>query len=175
MTYFNVSPAPSTWAILEAQGYARFASGYFVSVPMLSTPLARSRVATVTPDTSPGEDLPPLELELLLAHSSYGCFSLICESEGRRYPFVFGLRWKYGLIPIAYLTYCRCVDDFVKFAVPLGRLLARRRFPVVTLNANGPIPGLVGKYVNGWPKYFKGPEPPTLSDTAYSERVMFGF
>jgi len=43
------------------------------------------------------------------------------------------------------------------------------------LDANGPIPGLVGEYSQGvMGKYFKGPEHPRLGDLAFSEAVLFG-
>jgi len=78
-------------------------------------------------------------------------------------------------MPFVYLAYCRQLDDFVRFAGPLGRFLAWRRFPLVVLDANGPIGRLIGWYSDGFPKYFKGPDRPRLGDIAYSERVMFGF
>jgi hypothetical protein len=175
VTYINVSPAPHTWPILEAQGYRRFANGLFLSIPMLTEASYRSRITAITPDDSPGDDLQQPELELLATHSNYGCISLICESEGRRHPFVFGLSMKYGFVSFAHLIYCRGEHDFVKFAGPLGRFLARRGVPFVVLSANGTISGLVGRYFDGQPKYFKGPQQPNPCDVAYSERVMFGF
>ena len=45
--------------------------------------------------------------------------------------------------------------------------------PFVLIDANGPIPGLPGKYFGGKsPKYFKGPTPPRLGDLAYTEMAM---
>jgi hypothetical protein len=53
-------------------------------------------------------------------------------------------------------------------------LTARGR-PLVIIDSNGPIPGLVGKYFsNKAPKYFKGPDRPRFGDLAYTEAVMFG-
>jgi hypothetical protein len=75
----------------------------------------------------------------------------------------------------AHLTYCRDQEDFIRFAGPLGRYLARRGVALVSLDANGPISGLIGAYRGGRPKYFKGPEQSRLGDEAYSERVLFGF
>ena len=36
VTYLNVSPAPHTLPIIEAQGFARYCDGVFVAVPMLN-------------------------------------------------------------------------------------------------------------------------------------------
>jgi hypothetical protein len=80
-----------------------------------------------------------------------------------------------GVIPCTQLIYCRNIEDFIRFVRPIGRYLARRGRPVVIIDSNGPIPGLVGKYFDGKvPKYFKGPERPSFGDLAYTEAVMFG-
>jgi hypothetical protein len=174
VTYFNITPVPHTLPILEAQGYVRYCAGRFVSVPALSGCSYGCRVAAVASDARPGEDLSSFEIELLLAHANYGCISLTCNSASRRHPFVFMPRLKFGFVPYAYLAYCRDLEDFVRFAGPLGRFLARRGFPMVVLDSNGPVRGLIGRYSAASPKYFKGPDQPGLGDLAYSERVMFG-
>jgi hypothetical protein len=174
VTYFNITPARHTLPILEAQGYVRYCAGWFASVPALCSRLSDSRVKAVTPGVCPGEDLQSYEIELLLTHAKYGCMSLICSSANRRHPFVFLACRKFGL-PYAYLAYCRDVEDFVRFAGPLGRFLVRHGLPLVILDSNGPIGGVAGMYFDTRPKYFKGPDRPRLGDLAYSERVMFGF
>ena len=67
------------------------------------------RVKAVASDIRPDEDLPASEIELLLAHSSYGCLSLTLQLGKRQSvcPFVFMPRKKFGLVPFAYLAYCR--------------------------------------------------------------------
>ena len=45
-------------------------------------------------------------------------------------------------IPCAQLIYCRDVGEFVRFAGPIGRNLARRGKPFVIIDSNGAIPGL---------------------------------
>jgi hypothetical protein len=174
VTYFNITPAPNTLPMLEAQGYVRYCAGRLVSIPALSSRSHGTRVKAVEADTRPDEDLSSYEIELLLAHANYGCMSLICNSANDRHPFVFTTRRKFGLVPYAYLAYCRDLKDFVRFAGPLGRFLALRGIPLVVLDSNGPIRGLIGIYSDAFPKYFKGPDQPRLGDLAYSERVMFG-
>jgi len=175
VTYFNITPAPHTLPMVEAQGYVRYCAGRFVSVPALSAWSYGSRVKAVAREICPDEDLSSSEIELLLTHANYGCISLICSSANRRHPFVFVRGRKFRWVPCAYLAYCRDLEDFVRFAGPLGRFLARRGFPLVVLDSNGPVRGLIGSYSAAFPKYFRGPDQPRLGDLAYSERVMFGF
>jgi hypothetical protein len=172
VTFFNVTPAPHTVPILEVLGYERYCSGWFATVPALSASPAAARV-TIATAHSHEKDLQPFERDLLLAHASYGCISAVCKSGNRAYPFVFMPRRKFRVIPFAYLVYCRDMADFIQFARPLGRFLAKAGFPVVVLDADGPISGLVGKYLNSRPKYFRGPHRPRLGDLAYSELAMF--
>jgi hypothetical protein len=77
-------------------------------------------------------------------------------------------------IRAAHLIYCRAVDEFVRFARPIGWWLALRGKPLVVIDSNGPIPGLIGRYYGeNQPKYFKGPERPRCGDLAFTESVMF--
>jgi hypothetical protein len=46
---------------------------------------------------------------------------------------------------------------------------------LVIVDANGPIPGLIGLFRrDSMPKYFKGPQPPRLGDLAYTEYALLG-
>ncbi len=172
VTYFNVTPAPHTVPMLEAHGFERYCTGWFAALPALHGGSDKAHVKLVT-SNEPLEGLQPTEAELLLAHANYGCISLTCRSNGSTYPFVFMPRRKFGVVPFVYLAYCRDRQDFVRFAGQLGRFLARSGFPLVVLDSNGSIGGLVGAYFDGYPKYFKGPDRPQLGDLAYSELAMF--
>jgi hypothetical protein len=177
VTFLNISPARWTWPILEAQGYTQYCSGQFLALPAFAGGFFSARVKTVLPDISPADDLSPFETDLLLAHAKYGCISVTCTAAGRRHPFVFMRswhRWKIGSLPYALLVYCRDLDDFIRFAGPLGRFLAWRGLPMAFINSNGSIPGLIGKPVDKGPKFVRGPHPPHLGDLAYTELVMFG-
>jgi hypothetical protein len=88
---------------------------------------------------------------------------------------VFRPRLVRGFVPCAQLIYCRDVSDLVRFAGPVGRALAWRGRPLVLIDANGPIPGLLGWFGRGrMPKYFKGPQRPRLGDLAYTEYALLG-
>jgi hypothetical protein len=171
-TYINISPLPHTFKLMAAQGYKRYCEGRFSALAALIPRFPGVEIAEVSDGTEPGEDLSVDEITLLLEHVDYGCISLVVTAEGRRYPFVFEPTRRYRYIRVAYLTYCRSVDDFVRLAGPLGRYLARLGYLWVDLDANGPLTGLIGHYWKTTPKYYRGSEPPRLGDLAYSERVV---
>src|SRR5258708_4185243 len=160
VTYLNISSAPHTRPIVEAQGYLRFSNGVFVALPCLSGPPdVEARI--IASDALPRAPYEAHERDLLRDHVDYGCVSLWCETPERAYPFVFRARRVKGLITCAQLIYCREVADFVRFARPLGAYLAWRGRPLVILDANGPGRGLLGKcFDQTMPKYFEGEAPP---------------
>jgi hypothetical protein len=175
VTFLNVSPAPHTRPIIEAQGFARYCDGVYVTVPMFNAPFGSNRMRVFDARKRPDVRFESFEEEILLQHAELGCISLWCTTAERAYPFVFRTRLVKNLVPCTQLIYCRDVADFVRCAGPLGRYLARRGKPLVILDANGPIPGLVGFYRRGSaPKYFKGPQRPRLGDLAYTEYAVLG-
>jgi hypothetical protein len=173
-TYINLTPARHTLPILEAQGFKRFCEGRLIAVPLLSRGSQPARIEAYSCEMTPGDDMPPAEVALLAAHAADGCVAVVCSAGGRRQPFVFAPRRKFGLRGVALLAYCRDVEAFVRFAAPLGRFLARHGIMVVIVDTNGPVAGLVGWYSPERPKYFRGPHRPRLGDLAYTERTMFG-
>jgi hypothetical protein len=176
VTYFNISPAGHTWSTIEAQGFARYCDGRFYALPALNR--GRARVRAMSADGAAASRLPAHEHALLAAHAGYGCLSVVCEAPDGAHPFVFvPFRVRRGRIalPCMQLVYCRAVEEFVRFAGPLGRFLLKRGMPWVVLDANGPVPGLKGVYLTPrGPKYFKGPHKPQLGDLAWTELVLFG-
>jgi hypothetical protein len=174
ITYLNISSVPHTRPIVEAHGFVRFSNGIFAALPCLSRrPDVPTRLTGGT--AAPRAPCEPHERDLLRDHAAYGCISLWCETPARAYPFVFRKRRVKGLVSCAQLIYCADIADVVCFARPLGLHLAGRGLPLVILDANGPIPGLFGKYFDEtMPKYFKGATPPRLGDLAYTETALFG-
>jgi hypothetical protein len=175
VTYLNISPAPHTGPIVEAQGFSRYCEGTFVAVPSLNGLFERRAVEIMQGDQQPGVEYNPLERELLIRHQAFGCISVWCATSKRAHGFVFRhSRMRFG-IPSARLIYCRDIADFVRFAGPLGRFLARRGRMLVAVDANEPIAGLTGIFRHGnMPKYFKGPQRPRLGDIAYTEYAILG-
>jgi hypothetical protein len=178
VTYFNITPAVTTWPILEAQGYVSYCRGLYFSLPSLSWRGAGMTVSAVTPETAAVPALPEADLEMLRRHADYGNLSLVCSSAERALPFIFfRLRRRRGIVPVPalQLAYCPSIADFVTCAGALGRYLLVRGNPVVILDANGPVAGLPGFYSEAHGrKYFKGPHQPRLGDLADTELAIFG-
>lgn len=175
VTFLNISAAPHTWPIIEAQGFARYSDGVFVALPALNGLFGKSSVTIHDARTQPAGAFDPREQDILAQHADLGCISLWCVTPERAYPFVFRPRRVKKLLPCAQLIYCRDVGDFVSFAGPIGRHLLRHGRPFVIADANAPIPGLIGLYRRGsMPRYFKGPQQPRLGDLAYTEYAVLG-
>jgi hypothetical protein len=175
VTYLNVSAAPHTWPIIEAQGFSRYCDGIFIAVPMLNRLLPGAAVKVFDASRQPEASFDPFEQDILLRHAEHGCISLWCETPERAYPFVFRPRLVKHVMPCAQMIYCGDIGDFVRFAAPIGRYLALRGKPFVIIDSNGRIPGLVGVFSHGsMPKYFKGPQRPRLGDLAYTEYAVLG-
>jgi hypothetical protein len=82
-------------------------------------------VKIVSGDKDPNTRFEPHELDLLKAHSGYGCICLWCETPERAYPFVFHQRLLKGFLPGVQLVYCRDIQSFVRFASPLVHMRNR--------------------------------------------------
>jgi hypothetical protein len=175
ITYINISPAPHTRPIIEAQGFARYCDGIFIALPALHGLFSGSKVEVFAQNRRPDVKFEAVDQDILREHAALGCISLWCATAEQAYPFVFRPRVVRGGIPCAQLIYCRDVVEFVRFAGPIGRVLLRRGRPFVIVDANAPIPGLLGWYSRGnMPKYFKGPQQPRLGDLAYTEHALLG-
>jgi hypothetical protein len=175
VTYVNISPAKHVQMIIEAQGFVRYSSGQFATLPILSGAGTGSRAKVFNASEDPEVHFDPSERDLLLSHLEYGCIGLWCVTSDRAYPFLFVPRVVRGFVPCSQLIYCRYIDEFVRFAQPIGRFLTLRGRPLVLIDSNGPILGLVGHYFGGVaPKYFKGGHQPRLGNLAYTEAAIFG-
>lgn len=174
VTYINVTPAPETWDLLAAQGYKRYASGRTIMLPLLARSAVRARARFAGPSIPPGPDLEAAEIELMREHANWDCLNLICETESGRVPFVFGLRHRRGVLPFAYLLYCRSQESLAAHARALGFALARRGIFLIVADADSEIAGVPGRFQPGHPKFFRGDKAPQAGDLAYTERAVFG-
>ncbi len=171
--YTDITPAPHTWDILKAQGYVPYSKGRIMAFASLSRDAVKARVTPFSDGLTPDEHMTAWDISMLRDHAAYGCICLLCDAGGRRYPFVFAHRWRYGVIGIALPVYCSEGGEVQRFAGALGRYLARRGYLLMYLDADGPLPGVHGVYNPRRPKFYRGVAPPRLGDYAYSERAMF--
>jgi hypothetical protein len=178
VSYVNISPARWTWPIIEAQGFRAYCEGLFFSLPLLSRGGSAARIEIVSADRVEIDGLPAADSKLLIRHARNGCLSLVVHRAQGTMPFVLQpLRIRRGFIapPAMKLIYCRDVTEYVACAGAIGRLLLARGKIVVVLDANGPVPGLVGVYTEQrGRKYFKGPVQPRLGDLSDTELVIYG-
>jgi hypothetical protein len=177
VTYVNISPAPWTWRIIEAQGFRPYCDGWLFSFPALSRPTRGMRVEVVEQDTQAIDGLSETDVALLARHAAYGCLSLLCRTpDGRCAPFILQpLRIRRFRVPAMRLIYCTDIADYVDCAGAIGRFLLRRGRISVALDCNGRSSGLVGFYRGVRArKYFRGPQCPRLADLSDSELVIYG-
>ena len=174
VTYLNTSARPATIPIIKAQGFTKYSRGQFITIPILQSPSKDVRVEVVAANKVPNGRYEPFEQDLLLTHEKYGNISFWCTACGSAYPFIFQKRRFKGILPGAQLVYCRDVEDFVRFARPIGLALASRGIFVARIDSNGQIPGLAGRYIDGMePRYYKGVKP-RQGDLTYTQNVMTG-
>ena len=175
-TYINISASRHTWRTIEAQGFRRYTDGMILSFPALGRPVPRVSIEAFDPARDYHNILSEAEYDLLAAHVDYGCVALIAMEDGSGRPFVFVPRRALrGVIPNHQLCYCREIADFARLSGPLGRALMKQGVFFILVEANGPLPGLPGRYFPGLrPGYFKGPHEPAIGDLAFTEAVFFG-
>ena len=171
----DVSPMPHTRRFIESCGFQRYTQGQFACLPALRLSRMGARVRPYR-----AQDALALadaeEASLLADHARYGCLSVAVEADGALTPFVFSVR-RLSRTPLtqAQLIYCRDTADFVRFAGPLGRFLLRRRAVLATLDGDGPVRGLPGRFLKDrWPRYYRGDLAPRPNDLAYTEAVVLG-
>lgn len=176
VTYLSITPAPVTLKVTEALRFKRFADGQLAFLPMLSPVGAPVRVMEARPEASELALLPEDERQMLLDHAALGCRALICIRDGAASPFIFKTRRVLkGLVPCSQVIYCRSHADLSHNAGALGRHLLGKGQLICLVDSNGPVAGLVGRYfAEIGPKYFKGPNPPSPGDLAFTEFVFFG-
>ncbi|MEJ0049916.1 MAG: acyl-CoA acyltransferase [Methylovirgula sp.] len=176
VTYINISPAPPTWPVVEAQGFKRFSEGQFFAFPALSS--KGFGLSVVKVPSAAEIDVPAAERAILADHARFGCLTLVCHTKNGDLPFVFApFSIRAGRMPLPFmrLIYCRDMADFLLCAGALGRYLLRHGVLSVLLDVKDMTPPLPGIYSTKLGrKYFKGPHPPCLGDLAYSEYAVFG-
>ena len=175
VTYLNISARPDTsLSIIETQGFTRYSSGQFLTVPALQFSSGDNQAKVMGVGEIPTALFVPFERDLLLAHAKYGCICFWCVTPARAYPFIFRPRLFKRFVPGVQLVYCSDIEHFVRFVRPIGRFLAWHGKLIVRIDSNGPIPGLIGMFQEGADcRYYKGSKP-RLGDLAYTHLAMCG-
>ena len=170
----NLWPALDSLPVIEAFGFKRYCNGAFAALPALAAATGKARIRRVMDASTPEDSIPAAQLRLLRDHARFGCLSLWCETKDGGYPFIFRRRFPKALpiLPVAQLIYCPSIDDLVRLARPIGKYLALRGMPVLLVPANGPIPGLMGKYFDDRSILYLGPQAPHIGDMAYTKAVL---
>jgi hypothetical protein len=175
VTYTNISAAPHTRQGIEAMGFKLFSEGLFVFAPSLTRGRRGARVVSYGDDAPEAALLDPGERQILAEHAALGCRALIGVCGGRAVGFVLQSRPLRNVVACERLIHCGSLGDLADFAGAIGRHLLKRGVFFCLIDASGPAPGLVGKFLgNREPKYFKGPAAPAPGDLAYSELVLLG-
>jgi hypothetical protein len=174
-TYLNLYPATHVRPIIEAFGFRRYSEGQVLALLAMARNRRNTRAHIVGIDRLGDVDLEESERRVLEVQSGYGCITLCCMIDGQARPFVFVPRIIKGFIPCAQLAYCRKIADLADVAGTVGRYLLLHGRPLVLIDANGPIPGIPGKYFpDVAPRYYKGAAPPVLGDLTETEATIFG-
>src|SRR5277367_4947394 len=74
VTYLNVSAAPHTWPIIEAQGFSRYSDGIFIALPALALGGAKADVFDAR--RQPSVPFDTFERDTLVQHAAHGCISI---------------------------------------------------------------------------------------------------
>lgn len=176
VTYINISPAPHTWPVIEAQGFRRYCNGQMLTIPTLNRSHRAATVERFSADADYGEALSEFERLTMTDHVARGCIGLLVREDTAAYPFLLlPRRILKDRLPVLQLVYCRAQQDFVEFAGPIGRWLLARGHLLVLVDALEHIGGLRGIFFQDrGPKYTRGPLPPHLGDLTYCENILFG-
>lgn len=176
VTFTNISPAPHTWATIEAQGFRPYAEGQTLVAPALTGLGRRGAPVRVSAEPRSWRSLP--EAALLDDHRGFGCTCLAVEAADGVHPFVFlPFRARSGRLPLPLmqLIYARDIADLSRFARPIGLWLLGRGSLGVVVDGDATPDGLpVLRRLRRGRKYANGPNAPRLGDLSYTERVIFG-
>jgi hypothetical protein len=118
------------------------------------------------------EELP--EARLLQDHRDMGWVSVTVEKDGIASPFVLKpRRLAKPRVKMMELIHCRGTDEFKRCAPALAKHFLKQG--VMGFLVDGKVEGMPALYDEGRePRYYKGPQPPTLNDLAYTEKAVFG-
>jgi hypothetical protein len=175
-TYLNVTSAPHTRETISALGFRPYASGCFEFAPLGAGRATDAQLVVYRKDRREAAGLTQREHRLLADHAAFGLHALVGIRDGYAAPFVVQWRpfWRHP-VPTAQIVFSRSEADIALLAPALGRYCARFGRFRIRVGANGPIPGLRGRYSeNQLPRFYRGPVRPAPYDVAYTEIALLG-
>lgn len=176
-TYTNATAAPSTWEVVEQQGYTKYCNGLFFAWAALAKPVTGIKIHKFLQISDRADVRARSDFELLQRHADWGCTVLIVEEAGKLQGFIFRrFAMRSGLIklPAMFVVHAPSQDVVARLAGNFGRYFIRQAAPVLVMDANGPISGLKGIYTERrGRKFFKGPHQPALCALADTEFAIF--
>jgi hypothetical protein len=168
VSYINTSARPSTYKIIQAQGFKKYSRGQFILPTLLHVFNARRNINILVNQESSLNKDDISELKLMNLHTQLGSICLWGLRNGRFHPFIFQKKKLKGFLPCAQLIFCRDVGDVSAFIGPLSRHMISRGIFAISIDANGSIPDLRGVYFEGLePRFYKGVTP-SLGDLAFT-------
>src|ERR1700684_2539076 len=87
VTYTNVSPAPHTRPIIEAQGFSRYSDGVFVAITALNGLFGGRKAEVIDAVERPDIPCDPFDSAVLLQPAGLGCDSVWCVGAGEGVAF----------------------------------------------------------------------------------------
>jgi hypothetical protein len=176
VTYTNLSAAAHTIKTITSFGFEEWTAGQMVALGLKRDRSSLKQLRILTLAEAKGIGISLDESRVLADHADFGCLTFCLETANGLSPFIFVRRRIKAFVPCAQLIYCRNISDLIDHGRAISMWLAKRGFPLMIIDASGPIDGLTGHYVYGKAsKYFKGPRPLKASDHSYSEMVFLGF
>jgi hypothetical protein len=176
-SYTNVTAAPSTWEVVEKQGYRKYCNGLFFAAAALARPQAGVVISNFSTMETRADVRKLPDFELLERHAQWGCTVLVAEEASKLSGFVFRrFAMRSGLIklPAMFVIHAPSQMELVRLAGNFGRHFATKAAPLLAFDANAPIPGLSGFYTEKrGRKFVKGPHQPRLCDLADTEFSIF--
>jgi hypothetical protein len=177
-SYVNVTAAPSTWPVVESQGYRKYCNGLFFAWAALAKPQPTISIHGFSEVSARADVRAMAEFDILQRHAQWGCTVLVVEEAGKLSGFVFRrLAMRSGLIslPAMFAIHAPSRDELVRLAGNFGRYFIWSAAPILVMDANGPVPGLRGLFTEKrGRKFAKGPLQPDLCNLADTELAIFG-
>ncbi len=176
-SYSNVTAAPSTWDVVEKQGYRNYCMGWFFALSVLAKRQRDVKIHEFAAVSSRADVQQMKDFELLQRHAEWGCKVLLVDEAGKLKGFVFrrfAIRSGRLKMPAMLTVYAPSQSDLIRLAGNLGRHLLWRAAPILVFDANASVPGLLGSFTDRrGRKFVKGPHVPALCDLADTEYAIF--